>query len=135
MTDKLTLSFEKLEKALTALEITINKPSQEDRINIDACIQRFEFVFELSWLLLKRVIQVRGKEVAFPKDVLKEAYASHLIDDEALWLQMLNDRNQSSHTYDEELADKIYANIKIYFPVLKKTYQKLFKNYLPTPQI
>ena len=103
MSQKLTISFEKLGKALNALEVMVNKPLQEDRSNIDACIQRFEFVIELYWRLLKRILEARGREVFYPKDVLQEAYAGHLIDDETLWLQMLNDRNQTSHTYDEEL--------------------------------
>jgi nucleotidyltransferase substrate binding protein (TIGR01987 family) len=126
---KVIQTFESLGKALITLEVMVNKPMQEDRGNIDACIQRFEFVIELYWKLLKRILETQGREAYYPKDVLREAYAGYLIDDDSLWLQMLKDRNLTSHTYDEKLADKIYANIKSYFPTLKNTYEKLYKKY------
>lgn len=130
MTRKINEVFEKLGNAIDALEVTVNKPMQEDRTNIDACIQRFEFVIELFWNALKKILESRGQEATYPKDVLQAAYAGHLIDDDALWIQMLKDRNQTSHTYDAKLADKIYANIKTYFPVIKKTYLKLREQYV-----
>lgn len=98
MSQKVIDAFEKLGKTLDALELMVNKPMQEDRSNIDACIQRFEFVTELFWKALKRILEARGREVFYPKDVIQEAYRGHLIDDEDLWLQMLKDRNQTSHT-------------------------------------
>lgn len=129
MSREIKEAFEKTARALDALEAMVKKPMQEDRSNIDACIQRFEFVIELFWKLLKRILESRGQPAVYPKDVLQEAYAGHLIDDETLWLQMLKDRNQTSHTYDEALADKIYAHIKVYFPHLKKTYGQLYEKF------
>ncbi|MBI2707317.1 MAG: nucleotidyltransferase substrate binding protein [Proteobacteria bacterium] len=129
MSQEIKEAFKKTGKALDALEVMINEPMYENRGNVDASIQRFEFVIELFWKLLRRVLESRGQKAVYPKDVLQEAYAGHLIDDEALWLQMLKDRNQTSHTYDEELADKIYAHIKLYFPHLKKTYLRLYEKY------
>ncbi len=129
MSKEIDEAFEKTGKTLNALEIMVNKPMQEDRGNIDASIQRFEFVIELFWKLLKRILESRGQEAVYLKDVLQEAYAGHLIDNDTLCLQILKDRNQSSLTYDEKFADKIYANIKTYFPHLKKTYMKLYESY------
>lgn len=128
--DWLKDAFEKLGNALDALEVMVNKPMQDDRSNIDACIQRFEFVTEFFWKALKRILEADGLQVFYPKDVIQEAYRGHLIDDEKLWLEMLKDRNQTSHPYDRELADRIYSNIKSYFPLLKKTYLKLFEDHV-----
>ena len=113
---KINDSFLKLEKALAKLIIALNKPMEADRTNIDASIQRFEFTIELFWKLLKRLIENLGGEVSFPKEVLKEAYRANMISNEQIWLLMLEDRNQTSHTYDEELADKIYKNLHTYYP-------------------
>lgn len=129
MSQKTEQAFAKVEKALSRLEIMIQRPADADRANVDACIQRFEFSIELFWKLLKCLIEDLGKEVYFPKEVLQEAYASHLISDEKIWLQMLKDRNQTSHTYDEELADRIYENIKTYTPVLHQTFQDLTERF------
>ncbi|AIF81871.1 nucleotidyltransferase substrate binding protein [endosymbiont of Acanthamoeba sp. UWC8] len=77
-----------------------------------------------------RIIENLGKEVNFPKEVLREAYAAKMIEDEKLWLKMLEDRNKTSHTYDEELAYKIYCNIKLYHPVMQSTYNTLCEKFL-----
>lgn len=126
---KISDSFLKLEKALAKLIIALNKPMEDDRTNIDASIQRFEFTIELFWKLLKRLIENLGGEVSFPKEVLKEAYRAKMISDEQIWLLMLEDRNQTSHTYDEELADKIYKNLHAYYPIMQQTYDRLKKEF------
>ncbi|MBI4533271.1 MAG: nucleotidyltransferase substrate binding protein, partial [Candidatus Melainabacteria bacterium] len=99
-------------KALSSLELMASEPMQANRGNIDATIGRFEFTVELFWKLLERILQSLGREVVYPRDILREAYAGKLINNEDTWLNMLQDRNLTLHTYDEELADKIYQNIK-----------------------
>lgn len=122
-------AFQKAEKALHALEVIVVKPMDADRSNIDATIQRFEFTIELFWKLLKKLLLAKGVSAQYPRDVLKEAYAGNLIDDEEIWLSMLNDRNQTSHTYDEALANQIYERIKTYVPVFKKTLLNLKQKF------
>ena len=118
-------SFDRLEKALNALQRIIEMPIDEERAYIDAAIQRFEFTIELFWKLLKRIIANHGVQVTYPKDIRKEAYAGKLIDDETIWRKMLEDRNLTSHTYNEELADDVYNHIKAYYPVMQQTFEKL----------
>ncbi|HEV2916260.1 MAG TPA: HI0074 family nucleotidyltransferase substrate-binding subunit [Candidatus Babeliales bacterium] len=118
---------EKLEKALIALKVALDAEKQDNRLNIDATIQRFEFTIELFWKFLQRILNAKGVEVRFPKDVLKEAYAGKLIDDEQTWLAMLHDKNVTSHTYDELQADIIYNHIKQYYPLLQNSFNALIK--------
>ncbi len=116
----------KLQKALAALEEMAAAPQQENRGNIDATIQRFEFTFELFWKLLKAVLEVEGVESQFPKEVLKESFQGHLIDHEDIWIRMLKDRNLTSHTYDEKLANLIYGHIRDdYVPLLRTSLDSL----------
>lgn len=122
-------SFQKFEKALMSLSVIVNQPMREDRSNIDATIQRFEFTIELFWKLLKKILYTQGVTVQYPRDILKEAYAGGLIDDEQIWLSMLNDRNQTSHTYDEDLADQIYLRIQKYTPIFQKTLQNIKRSF------
>ena len=89
----------------------------------DGVIQRFEFTFDLAWKSLKEYMQDQGATtpLQFPKQVLREAYAAELIDDERLWLDMLNARNQTSHIYDDHTAAVIAAKIQnAYLPELQK---------------
>jgi nucleotidyltransferase substrate binding protein (TIGR01987 family) len=69
---------------------------------MDATIQRFEFTFELLWKTLRRFLQQEGVDTASPKNTLRHAYRRGILDQEQLWLDMLRDRNRSSHVYDEE---------------------------------
>lgn len=124
---KIQIKFEKLKKALKALELIYNKPMQADRSNVDATIQRFEFTFELYWKCLKDFFESKGLVLNYPRDVLQQAYADHLIENEAIWLSMLNDRNLTSHTYDEVLADRVFSAIQKYVPVLRKSVDALEK--------
>jgi nucleotidyltransferase substrate binding protein (TIGR01987 family) len=117
--------FLKLGKALISLEKIIVKPDQEDRSNIDAAIQRFEFTIELFWKLLKNILESKGVEVQYPKNILQKAFQGHLINHEQIWLKMLKDKNMTSHTYDEQLADQIFSRIKSYISVLRETYDSL----------
>ena len=81
----------------------------------DGMIQRFEFTFELGWKALKEYMLDAGMQM------LREAYAAELIDDEGVWLDMLNARNQTSHIYDDHTAAVIAAKIqKAYLPELQK---------------
>ena len=88
----------------------------------DGMIQRFEFTFELGWKALKEYMLDAGMQntLQFPKQVLREAYAAELIDDESVWLDMLNARNQTSHIYDDHTAAVIAAKIQnAYLPELQ----------------
>lgn len=120
-------NFKRVEKVLLALDVMARKPMQKDRVNVDASIHRFELCIDVFLRFLRDLLETKGVVVQYPKDVLREAYTGHFIDDEKIWLSMLQDRNLTSHTYDEKLADQIYQRIQQYVPVFQKTYQALRK--------
>ncbi|MGX6960317.1 MAG: HI0074 family nucleotidyltransferase substrate-binding subunit [Rickettsia endosymbiont of Pentastiridius leporinus] len=117
---KINIKLENFRKAFIKLEAIYSKPTTEDRAYIDATIQRFEFTFELAWKFLKEYFAEKGIVINYPKEVLKEAFTAGVISDEDLWLYMFADRNMTSHTYDEKLADEIYKRIKTYVPAIKE---------------
>lgn len=121
---KLNQSISNLERALSRLEEALLEDEQNSLI-IDGTIQRFEFTIELYWKMLKRLLMSEGVEATTPKEALKEAYKAGWLENEQAWLQMLKDRNETSHTYDEEKAVKIVANIKNYFPEMKSTFDRI----------
>ena len=84
-----------------------------DDLARDGLIQRFEFTFELAWKTLKALFENEGLiGLNSPKSVLREAYAAQIIEDEELWLAILQDRNRTAHLYSEEIAILIADNIK-----------------------
>ena len=79
----------------------------------DGAIQRFEFCAELAWKALREYLLEQGyTEVNSPKAVMKQAYADGILSDDAAWLQMMQDRNITSHLYDEAAANAIYQKIE-----------------------
>ncbi|SHN23523.1 HI0074 family nucleotidyltransferase substrate-binding subunit [Gracilibacillus kekensis] len=121
---KLQQSASNLEKSLLRLEEALHE-NHDNRLIVDGTIQRFEFTIELYWKTLKRLLQVEGIVVKTPKETLKEAYQVGWLENEKAWLQMLRDRNETFHTYNEELALQIVENIQEYFPEMKKTFSDL----------
>lgn len=117
-----------LKNALDRLEKGL-KEEQSNSLVIDGVIQRFEFNYELVWKVLKFYFEYQGLErVNSPRSAFKEAYALGLIENGDDWVDMLTDRNLTSHTYDEQMARKIYRKIRDkHFPNLKEIYHKLRK--------
>ena len=113
------MSLEKIEniyadfkKALGRLKEPLNKDLSKGDIIIDGVIQRFEFTFELTWKLAKAMLNYNGIEADSPRPVIKEAFKANIIKDGQSWIDMLEDRNKTSHIYDEDQAFKIYNKIK-----------------------
>lgn len=122
--------FEMLGQAIKRLEEAMYyaKVDKNDCFQ-DAAIQRFEFVIELFWKVLKKVLIYEKIEATTPRDVLNKAYQFNLIDNESAWLGMLDDRNNTSHVYKQEEAKKVFENIKSYMPVFQSTYKFLKEKY------
>ena len=110
MLTKLQAQYHDLEKALKKLNEALKQPETE--LNRDATIQRFEFTFEMSWKIMHSIIKVTNPKLYGVKAIIREAANAGLIDDPKAWLDFLEDRNLTVHTYKEELAKQIYANVK-----------------------
>lgn len=100
-------------KALNKLKEGLTQYNEKNELLRDGIIQRFEFTFELAWKTLKEVFEDEGLiGLNSPKSVLKEAFSAGIIQDEKLWMNMLMDRNSTSHMYNESNAIEICKNIK-----------------------
>ncbi|WP_051965322.1 HI0074 family nucleotidyltransferase substrate-binding subunit [Rickettsia tamurae] len=122
--------FKTLGQAIQRLHEVIERTKvDKDPVLLDAAIQRFEFVIELFWKVLEKILTHEKIDSTTPKDVLSKASQFSMIDDEKMWLGMLDDCNNTSHVYKYEDAKRVFENIKLYLPILEKTYNKLDKKY------
>lgn len=104
-----------LKSALERLrEVLAAEPTE---FNQDASIQRFEFTFELSWKLIKSLVEFKGKSCASPRDCIRLAADMEIINDPENWIAFLNDRNALSHTYKQEFAKQVYSRLKKFLPL------------------
>jgi nucleotidyltransferase substrate binding protein (TIGR01987 family) len=110
MKDVLEYSLKKLIDAHKRLEEGIKQT--RDELDRDGVIQRFEFTFELLWKALKIYLEHQGIIVKTPRDSFVEAFRIDLFDDEKIFLDMMEDRNSTSHIYDRETSKKIFNRIK-----------------------
>ena len=77
---------------------------------------------------MKDYLEAQELIVKSPREAIKQAFQIGLIEDGHIWIDGLADRNLTVHTYDEKLAEKMINDIvNVYFPVLKKLYNKLNK--------
>jgi nucleotidyltransferase substrate binding protein (TIGR01987 family) len=109
---KFKWSLENLLNAQQTLERFIDLPITNDRDRA-GIIQAFEYTFELAWKTLQKYSQENGIQVNGPKMSLKEGLKFRFIslNDEDKWLQMLEDRNLTSHAYKEDVAKAVVNRI------------------------
>jgi nucleotidyltransferase substrate binding protein (TIGR01987 family) len=80
--------------------------SAEKKAFRDACIQRFEFCVEFSWKVSMKAL---GSQTQAAKPAVREMGRNGLVSDVAEWLDYIEARNETSHSYDEEVAKKVYT--------------------------
>jgi nucleotidyltransferase substrate binding protein (TIGR01987 family) len=105
-------------KAFALLEQTlaIELPSDAERAGL---IQFFEMSFELGWKVLKDYLELEGFVINSPRNAIKQAFQSGLLEDGHVWIEALTDRNLTVHTYEEEIALAVERKIReVYFPAL-----------------
>jgi nucleotidyltransferase substrate binding protein (TIGR01987 family) len=121
---KLEKSLINLRKATDRFAEALQEP--ESSIVMDATIQRFEFTYELMWKTLKIFLEdIHGIRAISPRLVFKEAYALSIIEQEDIFLEMIQSRNLLSHTYNEEQAEQIYKKSPLYLSAIKELYQRI----------
>lgn len=129
MNEKTKESLESLNRALVRLEEALKESKNQtgSTLYIDGTIQRFEFCIELLWKTLRRALLELGLESGSPREAIQMGYQAGLIQNEKLWLQMLRDRNQTSHTYEEETAREIFERIPEYYKLMTNTLTEIQK--------
>lgn len=112
---------------LLAKYIDIYDPEELQRAGI---IQFFEMAFELAWKVMKDYLETEGFQVKSPKEAIKQAFQSDLVANGQVWIDALEDRNRTVHTYEESTAIEIAEHIKsTYFPALQQFYLKMKEKY------
>jgi nucleotidyltransferase substrate binding protein (TIGR01987 family) len=106
-----------LSQALARLEETLARP--EDPIIRDACIQRFEFTFEMAWRAIQERARAEGLDCVSPRDCFRTGFRLGLVGQDPRWLAMVEDRNRTTHLYDEETARKVYRALPGYVELLR----------------
>lgn len=126
--DKFSIKLNNFKKAVARLREAVDLSNINRELVIrDGVIQRFEFTTELAWKTAREYLLLEGEtDINSPKPVMRTAFRVGLIDDSENWARLLNDRNVTSHVYDDETADEIYQRIlTVYVGLFESLLEKL----------
>ena len=91
-------------------------------------IQAFEFTRELAWNVLKDYLNWQGEtEITGARDAIQESFKRGLIEEGQTWMAMLQDRNRTSHTYNESTMREILASIDTSYQAQLASLQSRFE--------
>ena len=109
-------------KALAQLEEFIKKGKNLNKLEAQGMIKAFEYTYELGWNTIKDFYETQGEaNLQGGRDAIQLAFKRGLIKDGEGWMEMLKDRNRTSHTYNEETAKEIAEHILSgYFRLFKE---------------
>ncbi len=138
--ERLELDLIQLKKSLVTLgtaftvEQQLRQTSNEQFILAaqDSIIQRFEYCYEGFWKFLKRYLEQRYMldDISSPKKVFRacvkmEIYSTQIGD---IFIDMADDRNETSHTYSIESARLILSDIPRYYATIVSIVQHIEAN-------
>ncbi|HCL55963.1 MAG TPA: nucleotidyltransferase [Spirochaetia bacterium] len=116
--------------------VDIAKTRALSKLEKQGLIQGFEYTHELAWNLLKDYLTEQGiVGLIGSKDCTREAFKNGLVSSGEIWMDMIQARNLTSHTYDTQLAEKVYQSIiEGYYPrfvELKNKFSALLEKQQP----
>lgn len=127
--ERITERYELAIRALTKFHELVSRPNLTE-IERDALIQRFEFTFELIWKCAKEYLYVQeGIDAASPKKVIRSCREVGVLSDAETEqaLKMVDDRNLTTHIYDESFIESLLQRLPAYDTVLHNWLQQIKK--------
>ena len=117
-----SLNLEPLEKAIEQLKSGLHQShaNPDNELLRDGVIQRFEYTMDLSWKMiqryLKHIAQVEESAIRTKKDLFREAGRLGLITNVEAWFGYYEARNETSHTYDPQIAESVFNQSELFLP-------------------
>lgn len=125
------LDLSALKKAVASLDLALAQ--DKDEFIRDSVIQRFEYTYELSWKFLARHLESDlGNEYVdrlARRDLYRLGAEKGLLGDASAWFEYHTARNITSHSYNLEVAEKVYETAKRFIRDAKDLLSKLTAIY------
>ena len=135
---KITQALETLEKAVAVFTVFVKEGKnynphmdyeEEYRGLRDSMIQRFEYCVDLFWKYLKKDLEEKhlAPEIKAPAEVIRKSCSARLITETEAEtvLNMIKDRNMTSHMYVEEIAEILAGKIPAYYKLMHSIVQRI----------
>jgi len=126
--------FSNYKKALLQLgeAVTLSESRELSDLEKQGVIQAFEYTHELAWTTLKDFLEYKGqRDIYGSKDASRKAFQLSIIEDGEGWMDMIQSRNKTSHTYNKETAEEIVAAVTTnYYKLFVSLEEKLNEQLL-----
>lgn len=121
-------ALNKLEQAVDIVSEKMDWGEEVDDLLQEGLIQRFEYTHELAWKVMKDYAEYQGyTDIKGSRDAFRKGLEMGIIDNEK-WMESIEDRNQTSHNYDDETVNEIYeAVVNDYYPLFVKFEKEMLK--------
>jgi nucleotidyltransferase substrate binding protein (TIGR01987 family) len=119
--------FENYKNAFKVFKEAVLEIKNPSNLEKEGTIQRFEFSHELAWKVMKDFLSDQGIQgIIGSKDATRLAFQNEIIEDGEIWMEMIESRNQTVHTYHANILEVQYLKITtLYFPLFEKFYSKM----------
>lgn len=125
--------FRNYERALATLEQAVRLAQERPLSELErqGLIQGFEFTHELAWNVLKDFLEDKGiSGLIGSRDATRMAFKNGLIEDGEAWMDMIRERNLSTHTYNQDVAAHIAGNVLTRYYALLRHLAETLTPYL-----
>lgn len=122
--------FQSFRKAHAQLRKAVKIAQDRDLSELErqGLIKAFEFTYELSWNTMKDFLEYQGvTNITGPRPAIRKAFAADLIEDGETWMEMIQSRNRSSHTYNEKIAEEIVTAVTERYALVFAKFEKRFR--------
>ncbi len=106
--------FSNYQKALQQLgdAVALSQSRELSDLEKQGMIQAFEYTHELAWTTLKDFLEYKGQTGIYgSKDASRKAFKLSILEDGEGWMDMIQSRNKTSHTYNRETAEEIVTAV------------------------
>jgi nucleotidyltransferase substrate binding protein (TIGR01987 family) len=121
--------FQNFKRAFQQLSAAVELAAERELSELEqqGLIHAFEFTHELAWNTLKDFLESRGNAKIFgSRDATRAAFTAGLIVDGSAWMEMIESRNKSTHTYEGGTAKAIAKLIIFSYQAAFKSFQSRF---------
>ncbi|NBU96996.1 MAG: nucleotidyltransferase [Spirochaetia bacterium] len=125
--------FDNFQKVFLELEeaVLLSQKRSLSKLENQGLIQGFEYTHELAWNMIKDYLEEQGIfGLIGSKNTIREAFKLGILKEGEIWMNMIQSRNQTSHTYNTTLADQVVSDIlHKYYYQFKEIIEEFKKRY------
>lgn len=119
--------FENFKEALKHLRHAVTEIKNPSDLEKEGTIQRFEFTHELAWKVMRDYLEYEGiMGITGSRSATREGFNKGLIAEGQKWMDMIESRNLTVHTYRGEILEREYRLIvRVYYPLFESFQEKM----------